>query len=94
MRSTTPAASTPGWMLFAPAVGLVVLVTRYDGIDLPGDACRVLALDGLPETYGAVDRLEALALEDVKPWSAGGCSGSSRGWAEEYVPTMIIASCC
>lgn len=25
-----------------------VLVNRYDGIDLPGDACRVLIMDGLP----------------------------------------------
>lgn len=30
-------------------VGLTVLVNRYDGIDLPGDACRVLALFELPE---------------------------------------------
>lgn len=30
-------------------VGLTVLVNRYDGIDLPGNACRVLAISGLPE---------------------------------------------
>ena len=30
-------------------VGLTVLINRYDGIDLPGDACRVLALIDLPE---------------------------------------------
>ena len=30
-------------------VGLTVLVNRYDGIDLPGDACRVLAIVDLPE---------------------------------------------
>lgn len=29
-------------------VGLMVLVNRYDGVDLPGDACRVLVIDGLP----------------------------------------------
>jgi len=45
-------------------VGLVVLVNKYDGIDLPGNACRILALDGLPEAYGALDRLEALALDE------------------------------
>jgi len=28
--------------------GLVVFVNRYDGIDLPDNACRVLVLDGLP----------------------------------------------
>lgn len=30
-------------------VGLTVLVNRYDGIDLPHDACRVLVIAGLPE---------------------------------------------
>jgi hypothetical protein len=30
-------------------VGLTILINRYDGIDLPGDACRVLALVDLPE---------------------------------------------
>lgn len=30
-------------------VGLTVLVNRYDGIDLPHDACRVLAIFDLPE---------------------------------------------
>lgn len=45
-------------------VGLVVLINKYDGIDLPGDACRILALDGLPEAYSALDRIEALALDE------------------------------
>lgn len=30
-------------------VGLVVFINKYDGVDLPGDSCRVLVLDGLPE---------------------------------------------
>lgn len=29
-------------------VGLKIFVNRYDGIDLPDDACRLLVLDGLP----------------------------------------------
>lgn len=52
--------------LQAGHVGLVVLVNKYDGIDLPGDACRVLAIDGLPESYGELDRLDALALSDTE----------------------------
>lgn len=32
-------------------VGLCVFVNRYDGIDLPGDACRMLVLDGLPPLH-------------------------------------------
>lgn len=39
-------------------VGLVVLVNKYDGIDLPGNACRVLVLDGLPESFSGEERLE------------------------------------
>lgn len=39
-------------------VGLVVFVNRYDGIDLPGNACRVLILDGLPESFSGEERLE------------------------------------
>lgn len=39
-------------------VGIVVLVNKYDGIDLPGDACRVLVLDGLPEAFRGEERLE------------------------------------
>lgn len=40
-----------------PHLGLVILVNRYDGIDLPGDACHVLVLDGLPEVLDGIERL-------------------------------------
>lgn len=39
-------------------VGLVVLVNKYDGIDLPKAACEVLAIDGLPDVRRAIDRVE------------------------------------
>lgn len=45
-----------------PALGLVVLINRYDGVDLPGDACRVLVLDGLPEAMDGMERLEQAQL--------------------------------
>jgi Helicase C-terminal domain/DEAD/DEAH box helicase len=44
-------------------VGLVVLVNKYDGIDLPGDACRILVLDGLPEAQGELARMESTWLD-------------------------------
>ncbi|RYF29891.1 MAG: hypothetical protein EOO38_32955 [Cytophagaceae bacterium] len=44
-------------------VGITVLVNRYDGIDLPDDACRLLIIDGLPEFLGLLDRVEASVLE-------------------------------
>ena len=47
------------------ANGLVVLVGKYDGVDLPDDTCRVLVIDGLPEAYTGIDRIEAAALDDT-----------------------------
>ncbi len=34
----------------------MVMAARYDGVDLPGDACRVLVLDGIPAGSFAIDR--------------------------------------
>ena len=48
--------------LRAAHLGLVVLVNKYDGIDLPGDACRVLVLEGLPEIADGHERLESRVL--------------------------------
>jgi tetratricopeptide (TPR) repeat protein len=38
-------------------IGLVVLLNRYDGIDLPHDACRVLVIDGLPDSRRLIDQI-------------------------------------
>jgi hypothetical protein len=40
----------------APAPQKMVMAARYDGIDLPGDACRVLVLDGIPMGSFAIER--------------------------------------
>ncbi len=45
-------------------VGLIVIINRYDGIDLPDSACRVLIIDGLPQAYSLTERREAVALRD------------------------------
>ncbi|WP_250257748.1 helicase C-terminal domain-containing protein [Dermabacter sp. Marseille-Q3180] len=45
-----------------PQLGLVVLVNRYDGIDLPGDACHVLVIDGLPEALDGPERIAQARL--------------------------------
>jgi hypothetical protein len=45
-------------------VGLVVIINRYDGIDLPDDACRLLIIDSLPLAYSGIERREAVALRD------------------------------
>ena len=43
-------------------VGLTVLVNRYDGIDLPGNACRVLAIVDLPEVSSYADLVDSEVL--------------------------------
>jgi Helicase C-terminal domain len=44
-------------------LGITVLVNRYDGVDLPDDACRLLVIDGLPEVQGLTERVESNLLE-------------------------------
>jgi hypothetical protein len=43
-------------------VGLTVLVNRYDGIDLPKDACRLLVIDSLPIFRRQIDIVESSIL--------------------------------
>lgn len=47
-------------------VGLVVLVNKYDGIDLPGKACEVLVIFELPEVYSLKSRYEMQVLDGTK----------------------------
>lgn len=44
----------------------VVLVNRYDGVDLPGDACRLIVMDGLPR-----GRSDAESLDDIRLYGSG-----------------------
>lgn len=43
--------------------GLYVFVNKYDGIDLPDDSCRLIVLDGLPDSRSAVDKLNENYLQ-------------------------------
>jgi replicative superfamily II helicase len=43
--------------------GPYVFANRFDGIDLPGDACRLLVLDGLPRGSSSYDLYRASILE-------------------------------
>lgn len=46
----------------------LVLAARYDGVDLPGDACRILILDGLPRGEALLSTYinESLRIETVR----------------------------
>jgi len=43
-------------------IGLTILVNRYDGIDLPADACRVLVIADLPEVNSYTDLVDSEIL--------------------------------
>jgi hypothetical protein len=43
-------------------VGLVVLLNKYDGVDLPSDACRILVIDGVPDARRLSDQYEESVL--------------------------------
>lgn len=45
--------------------GTLVLAARYDGIDLPGDACQVLVLDGVPRGDTLFDLFREGALRST-----------------------------
>ena len=47
-----------------PKDKFVVLANRYDGIDLPDDACRILVMDSLPVAGSLADRFEEKCRED------------------------------
>lgn len=42
--------------------GPVVFANRYDGIDLPGDSCRILVMEGLPSGTSDYELLRAATL--------------------------------
>src|SRR5262249_8579552 len=46
----------------------LALAARYDGIDLPGDACRILVLTGLPFGESLIDRFtdQTLRIERLR----------------------------
>jgi hypothetical protein len=48
--------------LKAGHVGVVVLVNKYDGVDLPQSACRLLIVDDIPRPVEGIERREAEAL--------------------------------
>lgn len=46
--------------------GLVIVINKYDGIDLPKSACTVLVIDGLPDVRRKIDKVEESALQGTE----------------------------
>jgi len=52
----------------SPAPSKLIMVARYDGVDLPGDSCRVLMLDGIPTGSSLLERFmdQGLKIEKLR----------------------------
>ncbi|MFH0345882.1 DEAD/DEAH box helicase [Bacillus vallismortis] len=42
---------------------LMIFLNRYDGVDLAGDSCRILVLDGKPSSYTAREQYNSIVRE-------------------------------
>jgi hypothetical protein len=47
-------------------VGITVFVNKYDGVDLPDTACELLIIDGIPEAYGVIEKMEMSVLDGTE----------------------------
>ncbi|MCM3556356.1 DEAD/DEAH box helicase [Janibacter melonis] len=77
-------------------VGVVVLVNKYDGVDLPGDACRLLVVDGVPTPLDPGEQREAGALAGSQSMRTRKVQrieqGMGRGIrdAEDYCAVLLL----
>lgn len=81
----------------APA-GVLGLANRYDGLDLPGNACRIVVLDGKPDAVGLQERFlseraeahTALA-ERLRTRIVQGAGRCTRG-PNDYAVVVVLGS--
>ena len=79
-------------------VGIVVLVNKYDGVDLPGNACRLLIIDGVPAPLTAHEQREASALTGSLTFKARQVQrieqGMGRGIRDvlDYCAVLVLTS--
>lgn len=66
--------------------GVLSVANRYDGLDLPGNTCRVVVLDGLPNSYSLQERFlseradaQATLAERVRTRVIQGAGRCTRG---------------
>ncbi|MFO0944303.1 MAG: DEAD/DEAH box helicase [Pirellulales bacterium] len=77
-------------------VGLTVIVNKFDGIDLPNDACRLLIIDDLPDVQSLADRVDESALTGTRIHMHRGIQqieqGMGRGVrsAEDFCAVLLM----
>ena len=73
----------------------LVLANRYDGIDLEGDACRLLIMDGLPKGTSNYDLFRTNVIDDTAVNSflaqriEQGIGRGTRGSADQCVVMLV-----
>lgn len=80
------------------ATGVLGLANRYDGLDLPGDTCRIVVLEGKPDAVGLQERFlseraeanSALA-ERLRTRIVQGAGRCTRG-PNDYAVVVVLGS--
>lgn len=81
----------------APA-GILSLANRYDGLDLPGKACRIVVLGGKPDAVGLQERFlseraeaNAALVERLRTRIVQGAGRCTRG-PNDYAVVVVLGS--
>lgn len=80
------------------STGVLGLANRYDGLDLPGDACRIVVLGGKPDAVGLQERFlseraeaNAALAERLRTRIVQGAGRCTRG-PNDYAVVVVLGS--
>lgn len=80
------------------ATGVLGLANRYDGLDLPGNACRIVVLGGKPDAVGLQERFlseraeaNAALAERLRTRIVQGAGRCTRG-PNDYAVVVVLGS--
>ncbi|MGW6032033.1 DEAD/DEAH box helicase [Gordonia terrae] len=77
-------------------LGVVVLINKYDGVDLPNGACRLLVIDGVPTPLTPSEQRESAALSGSTTFAARTVQRIEQGMGrgirdvEDYCAVLLM----